>query len=195
MSEAGELLVSRAPEDSVIMLLPLHNLAFLDCGISSTLHLEKHFYFLDPPDHLLHTIREFLPKQLQIEAVILDFDANSLIVVVAETATRCYNSFVFPPREDFEMAMNIRALRKLHPRFHSLVLTIRPRDAVAQGFVDSRRSAFDYVLRCFVCNGEEDTLSGRILITSKFMAVFAHSSLVPLWSKVVRKDRMRGEIS
>lgn len=68
----------------------------------------------------------------------------------------------------------MQALRNSYPILKSLILTLSPKDAVSQGFVDSTGRPYDYAIRCFAADGQEDPLSGW----AKEIIVF---SLCELW--------------
>lgn len=191
LSAVGELLVSRAQDDGLLLYVPSHEIGAYDYNLPTSSRYARRFHTvcgitwrmpqLEAPTALFAALQDCLPEKLPVESVAHIFESSSTIVVLSEGTTRLLNLTLPLRRTDFTTELDSVA-QKLYarcPDFKSLVLTLHPKDAAAQGFLDKNGRAYDYAVRCFTGDGEEDPLTGKI---GHRMCTFSRR---PLWDGTV----------
>ncbi|VDL80386.1 unnamed protein product [Nippostrongylus brasiliensis] len=162
-TKSGDLIVRRAEHNLVEMDFPQYAITGVRFPDVSNPYQDT-FPEFDGPSHLSEMIQNFIPKNINVEAVAYACAAKKLIVVVDNETTKYV--CLYDPDGDL---------------VRGLIVTLAPAHAKSQGFVDSEAIPYDYVCRYFApwVGIPEDPATGS-----------AQCALAPFWGAILNKRNL-----
>lgn len=140
-----------------------------------------------------------IPRSLPILLIATARESNDIIILLSDLISRCETLRRILLSYEFE-AVRTPAYREFVAQdgtvARSIVVTTRPRNACAQGFVDDKGATFDVAMRTFAAWSSsvvtEDHFSGTKDMHS-ITSVASLCGLVPLWSQLGVRKPLRGK--